>query len=164
MPKHEELIKELERAAAGSGECCGPGTTAHLLRRAAIALSEQDLPANGVGVEQVPYMIIRELFNSIAAGPSGGHIPPAKQMPPARRVRIARLWKEDPSRRSIEWWTNYFNQIAASDFLMGRSANGNGHENWRPNFDWFLNATNMAKVLEGNYQNRTARINFEGMY
>jgi hypothetical protein len=66
-----------------------------------------------------------------------------------RKVRL-RL-KEHPAE---EFWTEVFTAIAASDFLMGRSGNGNGRA-WRVTFDWLIdNDKNCLKVAEGNYANK----------
>ena len=38
-----------------------------------------------------------------------------------------------------------------SDFLSGRKTN------WRADFNWLMNETNMVKVIEGNYKNMKNR-------
>lgn len=43
-----------------------------------------------------------------------------------------------------------FGKVEASDFLTGRNGNWNGC-----GFDWILKPANLAKILEGNYDNRT---------
>ena len=43
-----------------------------------------------------------------------------------------------------------FDLAEASDFLKG-----NNSRNWSANFDWLIKDTNIAKVLDGNYNNRT---------
>lgn len=40
--------------------------------------------------------------------------------------------------------------VKNSDFLCGKN-----NSNWTITFDWFINASNFVKVLEGNYNNRT---------
>ena len=42
-----------------------------------------------------------------------------------------------------------FARTAASDFLCGKN-----DRKWTANFDWLMNETNMAKVLNGNFDNR----------
>ena len=44
-----------------------------------------------------------------------------------------------------------FAKVEASDFLTGRSGSWNGC-----GFDWILKPANLTKILEGNYDNRTA--------
>ena len=41
-----------------------------------------------------------------------------------------------------------FTRAEASDFLKGKN-----NRNWSANFDWLMNDANMAKVLDGNYEN-----------
>lgn len=43
-----------------------------------------------------------------------------------------------------------FEKAEASDFLKGANS-----RNWSANFDWLMKDTNIAKVLDGNYDNKT---------
>lgn len=43
-----------------------------------------------------------------------------------------------------------FQKAEASDFLKGKN-----NRNWSANFDWLIKDANMAKVLDGNYDNKT---------
>ena len=47
-----------------------------------------------------------------------------------------------------------FENAENSDFLKGKNNRG-----WRANFDWFMNDNNLAKVLEGNYDNKDQSVN-----
>ena len=42
--------------------------------------------------------------------------------------------------------------VSDSDFLCGKN-----NSNWTITFDWFINASNFVKVMEGNYNNRTTQ-------
>jgi major membrane immunogen (membrane-anchored lipoprotein) len=42
-----------------------------------------------------------------------------------------------------------------SKFLKGEVESKDEHI-WKANFDWLINETNMVKVLEGNYKNKTS--------
>ena len=64
-------------------------------------------------------------------------------------------WKEDASRRDVSWWEEKFQEVAKSDFLMGRS-NGSGGMPFMFSLGWFVRPSNFAKVLNGNYVNRGA--------
>ncbi len=46
----------------------------------------------------------------------------------------------------IETFRELFQKAESSDFLKGQN-----ERNWSATFDWLMNANNMAKVLEGNY-------------
>jgi hypothetical protein len=50
---------------------------------------------------------------------------------------------------TIEQITEVFTKAEASDFLKGKN-----NRNWQANFDWMMNDTNMAKILDGNYDNK----------
>lgn len=50
---------------------------------------------------------------------------------------------------SIEDFEEMFFKAEASDFLKGKNGN-----NWSANFDWLIKDANMAKVLDGNYDNK----------
>lgn len=52
---------------------------------------------------------------------------------------------------TIKQFQTLFKQAQASKFLTGKNKN-----NWRANFDWLMNATNFAKVLDGNYDDYVA--------
>lgn len=45
-----------------------------------------------------------------------------------------------------------FEKAEASDFLKGANA-----RNWSATFDWLIADVNMAKVIDGNYDNREKR-------
>lgn len=75
-------------------------------------------------------------------------LPKVKTMTDARRKKIHARMEDFSEADIIEAMT----KIQESDFLSGREGG------WKANFDWlFLNSTNMAKVLEGNYENKMPR-------
>lgn len=51
---------------------------------------------------------------------------------------------------TIDDFKRLFEIAEASDFLKG-----NNGRNWSATFDWLIKDTNMAKVLDGNYNNKT---------
>lgn len=147
-----KLIAELEATATSAKD--------DLYFRAAKALRQLSIPHEGLSDGEIPYKIITELYNSAT---QGTHLPPAKGLTPGRKRHIAQRWQEDKTRHSMEWWATYFKKIAASDFLSGRSPPSPGHENWRPNFDWFIKPGNLLKVIEGSYDNKGPRSNVENI-
>lgn len=52
---------------------------------------------------------------------------------------------------TVEQFTTVFKKAEASKFLTGQNGKA-----WRANFDWLINASNFVKVLDGNYDDRTA--------
>ena len=47
-----------------------------------------------------------------------------------------------------------FNKAEASDFLKGKN-----NRDWQANFDWLIKDSNMAKTLDGNYDNKSSQNN-----
>lgn len=66
-----------------------------------------------------------------------------------RKALLRARWREKPERRSLEWWREYFQRVAQSDFLMGR-ANGDARP-FQADLEWLIRPNNMPKVLEGKY-------------
>lgn len=71
-----------------------------------------------------------------------------------RKSKIKKLLKNDI--QTIDAWTMYFEKVAASDFLMGRS------EKWGADFEWLISSTNALKVCEGRYDNKKQKSMHEG--
>jgi hypothetical protein len=51
----------------------------------------------------------------------------------------------------LDGWVRALASIPVSPFLSGKNDRG-----WRPDFDWLVNPTNLAKVIEGKYAGRAA--------
>lgn len=93
-----------------------------------------------IGKDRIDYEAIKNTFNSLC--PS---LPSVKTMSEARKKAIrARL-----NSYTIEDMTEAFKKAEASDFLKGKN-----NRNWQANFDWILKDANMAKILDGNYDNK----------
>lgn len=63
-----------------------------------------------------------------------------------RRGYVKARWDESAKRQSLDWWRRYFNHVAKSAFLTGKTP-----EQFEATFDWLMKPTNMQKVIEGNY-------------
>ena len=84
---------------------------------------------------------IRELYNSIC-----GSYPRLVKMSDARKKAIrARL----NTGYRVDDFKRLFEAAERSDFLKGKNG-----RNWSATFDWLIADANMAKVLDGNYDNR----------
>lgn len=93
-------------------------------------------------IDNTDYQEVIDLYNATCKD-----LPKVEKLTDSRKRHIKARSKD--LMKSKEDWVNLFERVNASDFLSGRSAN------WRANFDWFVDSpTNMAKVLEGNYDNR----------
>lgn len=62
---------------------------------------------------------------------------------------------------SLDDFATLFKKAEASSFLKGKN-----NRDWTATFDWLIQDSNMAKVLDGNYDNKTSekkpKANFEG--
>ncbi len=68
----------------------------------------------------------------------------------------------DARKKAIKARLNYYNmedleeafrKAEASDFLKGKN-----NRNWQANFDWIMKDRNLAKILDGNYDNRQSAV------
>lgn len=89
----------------------------------------------------VPYSKIKELYNSICTA-----YPKCTAMSEARKKAIA---ARIHSGYTVEDFQRVFEKAQASSFLKGSN-----NRNWRASFDWLLKDSNMAKVLDGNYDDK----------
>ena len=74
-------------------------------------------------------------------------LPMVRLFDEARKKAIRSRWISHPKCQQIEFWDGFFQMIAKSDFLMGRTSNP-----WNGCcFDWIFKAGNFKKIVEGNY-------------
>ena len=92
--------------------------------------------------ERINYQEIINLYNEVCTS-----FPKVMSISDKRRQAIkARL-----NKYSREDFKRLFEKAEESDFLKGSNS-----RNWQANFDWLIKDANMAKVLDGNYENREA--------
>lgn len=103
---------------------------------------ESGTPENSI------YATIRELYNSVC-----GSYPRLVKMPEARKKAINARIRAGYTREDFRI---LFEKAEASEFLKGANK-----RNWRATFDWLISDTNMAKVLEGNYDARKEAVKDE---
>ena len=95
--------------------------------------------------EKINYQLIADRYNALC--PS---FPSIKSLSDARKKAIKARLKT----YSIEEFEEVFRKAEESDFLKGRN-----DRNWMANFDWLIKDANMAKVLDGNYENKIGNRN-----
>ena len=103
---------------------------------------ESGTPENSI------YATIRELYNSVC-----GSYPRLVKMSEARKKAINARIRAGYTREDFRI---LFEKAEASDFLKGANK-----RNWRATFDWLISDTNMAKVLDGNYDARKEAVKDE---
>lgn len=96
---------------------------------------ESGTPENSI------YATIRELYNSVC-----GSYPRLVKMSEARKKAINARMKTGYTLNDFQ---TLFEKAEASDFLKGKNK-----RNWSATFDWLVSDSNMAKVLDGNYDTR----------
>jgi hypothetical protein len=72
-------------------------------------------------------------------------LPKVMRITPKRNTRIKELLKAYSEQELLE----AFKKVQASNFLTGKKTD------WKASFDWLISGDNIAKVLEGQYDNRT---------
>lgn len=103
---------------------------------------------NGAAVvHDCPQQEIIEAYHRLL--PSGRQI---REWTPARAASLRARWREKPARQKLEWWERFFAYVATSDFLTGKT-NTPGRKPFEVSLDWLVKAENMAKVIEGAYEN-----------
>lgn len=104
--------------------------------------------------EKIPYAAIRDAYNEICQS-----FPKCNALSDKRKAAIrARIHSGGYTFADFQ---RLFRKAEASTFLRGENK-----KNWRATFDWLLADANMAKVLDGNYDdnrstvpgNRSARV------
>lgn len=104
-------------------------------------------PAEPVEADKTPYKVIVELYHYRCKS-----YPKLRGLSDNRKKAIAARWKE--YEHNLDTFRELFEKAEASTFLKGESGGGN----WRADFNWLMNSENMAKVLEGKYDNQEVRL------
>ena len=90
--------------------------------------------------EKIDYQLIADMYNNICKS-----FPSIRSLSDARKKAIGARLKT----YTVDDFKTVFENAEASSFLKG----GN-NRNWTATFDWLMNGTNMAKVLDGNYRDK----------
>lgn len=102
---------------------------------------EKERDKNKESKEKVTCEQVAALYNSICVS-----YPHVVSLSEARKKAIRARLKA----YSLDDFRTLFTKAEASSFLKGAN-----NRNWSANFDWMIKDANMAKVLDGNYDNRT---------
>lgn len=104
----------------------------------------------GKKADAVPYVRIVELYHSICIS-----YPRIVKIEGTRKKAVAARWRTyGGQQEAMGIFKRLFEKTEASTFLKG----GND-KNWSADFDWIMKPSNMAKVLEGKYDNKGGRDN-----
>lgn len=108
-------------------------------------------PTGDDGVPACPHEAIVALYHEIL--PANPRI---RVWDGARASHLRARWREDPKRQSLDYWRRFFEYIAQSPFLTGRTNGGKDGRPFLPGLDWMVKAGNFAKIIEGRYHEREA--------
>ena len=109
--------------------------------------SSGDDPASGDEAAvpiPVPYKKIMNVYNSTCT-----RLRKIKSIDGKRKTAVEARFKT----YGYDEFVTLFQKANASNFLCGE-----GEKNWMADFDWLISATNMAKVLEGKYENKQQEV------
>ena len=90
--------------------------------------------------KNIDYIAIKDAYNTTC--PS---LPQVRNLSEDRKKAIKARLNTYPLEKILE----AFKKAEASDFLKGKN-----DSNWSANFDWIMSDKNMAKILDGNYDNK----------
>ena len=124
--------REKQKLSAGNVTCNVTVTECNATDKDIEEDKEEDKKEN-----RIDYQRIADMYNTICKS-----FPSIRSLSDARKKAIAARLKT----YSVDDFRTVFENAEASSFLKG----GN-NRNWTATFDWLLKDTNMAKVLDGNY-------------
>lgn len=104
-------------------------------------------PAAAGVADPCPHQLIIDAYHRIL--PMGRQV---REWTPARASALRTRWRESPKRQSLDWWERFFAYCAKSLFLTGKTQSP-GRRPFDLSLDWLVKAENMAKVIEGAYDN-----------
>ncbi len=90
---------------------------------------------------QCPYQEIISLFHEICKS-----YPKLRAISGNRRKAVSARWREYPK---LETFRELFTKAERSSFMKGKN-----NRDWTADFDWMMKASNMAKILEGKYDDK----------
>lgn len=110
--------------------------------------------ANGTGVPGATLLATAvEIWNEAAERVGWSKV--QRVTGPRRKALKARLKECD----GLDGWRAAIERATASAFLTGKTKPGNGHENWRCDFDFIIREAKFTKLMEGGYDDRPGSTN-----
>ena len=114
--------------------------TDNVMSRDGNATEEEKEKERDLEKEKIRYNVVVDDYNRICS-----NLPKVTALSDARKKAI----KARINKYGCDGVMKAFRKASESDFL-----NGTNGRNWRANFDWIMKDANMAKILDGNYDNR----------
>lgn len=115
-----------------------PLTTNQEEEKNSCASSSDDAPTRS---DPIPYQSIVDAYNRTMTG-----LAKVRDLTTKRRTATRKVWTG--RRQSPEFWTAYFAECQRDNFLNGTGPYRNGHENWRPDFDYLMREDVVVRTYE----------------
>lgn len=141
----ELLVKRLQNVCETPAPSPSPSPTP--TPTSSSPYGDGDKSADADFVENCPQEKIIDLYHRIL--PMGRQV---REWTPARSKALRARWREKSKRQNLDWWERFFVYAAASDFLTGK-VTAPGRRPFGLSLDWLVKAENLAKVVEGAYEN-----------
>lgn len=93
--------------------------------------------------DSIPYQAIVDRYNGTMVGLAKVRVLTAK-----RRTAIRAVWQASDKFRSERFFEAFFAECQEVPFLNGTGPYTNGHENWRPDFDYLMQPKVATRVYE----------------
>lgn len=93
--------------------------------------------------DPIPYQSIVDTYNRTMTGLAKVQVISAK-----RRTAIRSVWNASPKFQAPRFFESFFAECQDSAFLNGTGPYTNGHENWRPDFDYLMTPKVATRVYE----------------
>ncbi len=107
-------------------------------------------PVSSKAADPCPHQAIIDLYHQTL--PTGRQV---RIWNDTRKAKLRARWKEDGKRQNLKWWAKFFNYIAESDFLTGKTAT-TGRAPFELDLEWIVSPTNFVKIVEGKYHREAA--------
>ena len=101
-------------------------------------------PAMKTKKNDAPYESIVALYHETLP-----ELPKVVKLTKQRHGYIRQRWQEDLP--DLQAWTDYFNIVRKSKFLMGKTSGSKGRPPFRADLTWLCRPENIVKVIEGKY-------------
>lgn len=107
-------------------------------KKISCASSGEEAPTRN---DPIPYQAIVDAYNRTM-----DRLAKARDLTTKRRTKIKTVWTG--RRKSVEFWLAYFEECQRDPFLSGEGPYKNGHENWRPDFDYLIREDVVVRTYE----------------
>lgn len=103
-------------------------------------------------LDECPHQKIIDLYHEILP-----ELPKVRDWGSKQQAELRQRWLSNKERQDLEFWSGLFKYIRNCDFLMGKVDPKPGFKRFHLRLRWLVNATNFAKVIEGDYEDNAVR-------